>query len=239
MDIGRSLTFLLDDDAWPTKLGLGALIMFVPVLNFAAVGYEVRLIRNVLRDEPRPLPTWNDLGDLFMDGLWLALARLVYTLPMIGLFFCLPLAFLPLVVGAENERDVEQRLLIFFLIGGGVVLMVMVYAFVFGLISPAVTVQYVRQGGLGACFNWGAMLAFVRNNLGAYLVVWAMTLAAGFVLGAVIGPIGVVLNFVPCVGWLAYLALYGAGMFSVLLITGHLVGQLIRADAARGGGTAA
>jgi hypothetical protein len=232
MDIGKSVSYIFEDDGWPTKLGLGALIMFVPVLNFAAIGYEVKVVRSVMQDEPRPLPTWNDLGGLFMDGLWLALARWVFALP-IGLAMCLPLTFFPLLITSQTEREMEQRLPFFFLICGVVFLVVMFLSLILGLISPAMTAQYVRQGTFGACFNLGAMLEFVRNNTAAYFTVWGVTLVAGLVLGAVIGPVGVILNFIPCVGSLAYLGLYGVGLFGVLLVTGHLEGQLLRADLAR------
>ena len=81
MDIGKSLTFVTEDEKWLEKLGIGALITAVPILNFAWSGFMVDLMRNVAAGEPKPLPDWSDLGDKFVKGLIITLAGLIYALP--------------------------------------------------------------------------------------------------------------------------------------------------------------
>ena len=65
----------------------------MPILNFAWSGYMVGIIRNVMNNVAEPLPTWDDLGKKFMDGLILFAAGFIYALPML-ILFCLPLSIM-------------------------------------------------------------------------------------------------------------------------------------------------
>ena len=51
MDIGKVFSYQFEDRQWITKLGLGALISLVPILNVAITGYMVGIIRNVAAHE--------------------------------------------------------------------------------------------------------------------------------------------------------------------------------------------
>ncbi len=44
------------------------------------MGYWARTMKNVAAGQPRPLPSWDDLGGIFSDGLRLLGVYLVYTL---------------------------------------------------------------------------------------------------------------------------------------------------------------
>jgi hypothetical protein len=236
MDIAKSLSYIFDDDEWPEKVGLGGLIMLVPVLNFVGMGYEAQVIRNVAQGEPRPLPMWNDLGSLFMDGLWLALARLAYALPIFALT-CLPVSLMvPLFATAQTDEQINERFPFILLVCGISFVILMGYGVVMGLVSPAITAMYIRRGTFAACFDFVGIVSFIRDNLSNYLLAWLGTIAVSLLLNAVIGPVGFVLSFIPCLGTIAYFLLIGASTFVILLVTGHLIGQLIRADHARLGG---
>ena len=69
MDIGKSFSFAFEDKQWLSKLGLGAVIAMVPILNFAWSGYMVEIIRNVMKNVQEPLPNWDDIGKKFSEGL--------------------------------------------------------------------------------------------------------------------------------------------------------------------------
>ena len=236
MDIGKSVSYIFEDEEWAGKVGVGALIMLVPVLNFVGIGYEAQVIRNVSRGQARPLPAWNDFGAFFMDGLWLALARLVYALPIFALL-CLPLTsfFLLLFTTAQDERRFNTFFPFVILFCGLMFLILLLYSLTIGLLSPAVTAQYIRRGTFTACFDVPAILRFIRDNFSNYLTVWLGSLAVGLALNIIVSPVAVFLSFIPCIGQLAYLALLGGMVIVTLLVTGHLVGQLIRAADARTG----
>lgn len=242
MDVGKSISYIFEDDEWVNKVGIGALIAMVPILNFAGIGYEVQVIRSVARGEARPLPRWSNLGQFFMDGLWLALARLVYALPIFVLMGVPFVSWLILVFATATTQD-EDRFAAFFpfvfLLCGCAFLIMLLYSLTIGVISPAITAQYIRRGGFGACFDVPAILRFIRDNASNYLTVWLMSLAVGLAASAVIAPVGAFLNLIPCLGQLAYVLLLGAVVVIMYAVTGHLVGQLLREDAARTTGTAA
>jgi hypothetical protein len=175
---------------------------------------------------------------MFTDGLWLGLARWVYSLPFVALL-CLPLAaFVGLIVASDSDRQIERGLPLALLLGACFFLALLAYGFTLGFVFPAVTAQYVRRGTFGACFDLVAVLGFIRDNLSDYLAAWAGQIAIGIMIGAVISPLAGALAIIPCLGWMAYALLLGGMSFSILLMSGHLVGQLLRADAARPGAPA-
>jgi len=233
MDIGKAISFIFEDDEWTSEVGIGALIMLVPILNFVGIGYEAQVIRNVSRGQARPLPNWNDLGAFFMDGLWLALARLVYALPIFALL-CLPFGsfFLLLFTTGQDEQRFNTFFPFVILFCGLMFLIILLYSLTIGLLSPAITAQYIRRGTFAACFDVPAILHFIRDNLSDYLTVWLGSLAVGLALNAVVAPVGAVLSFIPCFGQLIYFLLLGGIVIGVMLVSSQLTGQLLRADAA-------
>src|SRR3990172_3893388 len=107
MNISKSFSFVFEDKQWISKLGLGALVTFIPILNFAWSGYMVGILRNVLNNEPEPLPNWDDFGKKLSDGFFLALAGLIYSLPMIVLI-CLPLSIMVIPAILAGNGDMEE-----------------------------------------------------------------------------------------------------------------------------------
>jgi len=235
MEINSSLSYVFKDDDWATKLGLGALFMIIPVVSFACIGYEARVIRNLARGEPRPLPTWDDFGTLLVDGLKLGLARLIYALPGSAVFCCVLTLIIPFIATADTERQVNQRFPFICLVCGGAFIILILYSLSVGFISPALTIQYVRRGTFAACFNLGAMFQLIGDNLADYLTVWAVTLGVSLVLTSIASIAGAFVGVIPCVGQAAYFPVLGCATFLTLLISGHLQGQLIQADNARAG----
>jgi len=51
------------------KLVAGSFLNLIPVVNFLALGYALRLMRHVLTGEKTELPAWEGWGGLFLDGL--------------------------------------------------------------------------------------------------------------------------------------------------------------------------
>jgi len=233
MDINSALNYVFDDEDCVPKVGLGGLLMLVPVLSFAAVGYEARVIRNLVRGEPQPLPTWDDFGAMFRDGLWLGLARLIYSLPVLALLFCSVAVTVPYFFMAESESQMQERLPLILMVCGGAGIILVIYAAILGFFSPAVTIQYVRRGTFAACFDFSAILRLIRHNFADYLTLWAVIIGINLVVGLILSVVSFFINLIPCLGSIAQFLLIGASTFWMLLVAGHLQAQLIRADEAR------
>jgi len=242
MDLGRAYTFAFKDPEWTSKVGLGALMAGVPGLNFVSLGYGVELARNVARGEARPLPTWNRFEKLFVDGFWLSLAHMIYLSPLLAMGGCGLLAlWAGLFLAFQGQTD--QQIGLNFVLVAGVFLVGMlalsVFSFFAGLVMPAVTAQYVRRGTFAACFRFSDVWQLVRDNSSAYLLVWVGMQICSWVVFPVVFAVGTVVSFIPCLGTFAYLLLLGTASFTIWLVSGHLTGQLLVADAARQAATAA
>lgn len=225
MDINKALTFPTEDERWVTKLAIGAILFilsFLIIPMFFIYGYMIQLIRNVMAGIEKPLPEWQDWGKLFMDGLNLFIAGLVYTLP-IWLLMCCSFAFI--IPSANMEGDAAE---IMAGIGGlGILVMscvVFIFAIALMVIGPAIAIQYAREGTLGACFRFSEVIAIARENIGDILIALVVVFAISFVLSLV--------AIIPLIGWIILLAV---NMY-VIFITGHMYGQI---GAKAGGGPAA
>jgi hypothetical protein len=228
MNIGKSFSFPFEDKQWITKLGLGALITLVPILNFAWTGYMVGIIRNVMNGSPEPLPNWDDIGKKFMDGILLAVASFVYALPII-VVFCLPLSFM--IVPAILSGNTDTQGLAEAIAGLGSVLLVClscvfaVYALLLSVIFPAILIIFAREGTLASCFKFREAFNLISKNTSPFLTAWGVNIGLSLAIGFVIGIAQTILNLIPCIGQIASIILtFGVVVYSTS-VYGHLFGQ--------------
>lgn len=230
MDFMQSIRYPFDDEEWITKILIGMLISLVPILNFAAFGYVVQIIRNVARGEDRPLPRWDNLGDLFMKGLLFAIAAFVYVgIPyLIGMVIMMPLGLLPILAG--ESQDAAAALSAAGSLGMvciGLIILVVVLVAGFILLAGLLRFSTGRQE-LGELFQFGENWRLLRENLGTLVMAYIYVLVAGLVLGFVLGCINVVLNIIPCIGTIIAIVISLPAMFYLMLVTGHIYGQAAR-----------
>jgi hypothetical protein len=226
MDFVRAFTFITQDERWPAKVGIGSLVMLAGMfLIFPAIflmGYQVALMRNVIKGAERPLPEWEEWGKLFSDGLQLFVALLIYTLPL-WLFYCagLTIVFLPLLpaLGGGSEEMFAVLMGLVFATWGFLLCLVFVFMLLLLLITPAIYVQYVRTNELAALFRFRELYALIRAHLAEILLVAAAGLLANMSLGVITTP----LIFTGC-----GLILVVPGLVWVMLALAHMYGQIAR-----------
>jgi hypothetical protein len=231
MDAQKSFSYPFEDRDWVSKLGLGALISLVPVLNFAWSGYLVEIIRNVMNHASEPLPTWDDLGKKFTEGLILFGAGLIYASPIL-IALCLPLsiaAFSGLFSGNSNLEDLSRRMteaggVLFF----GILCVGLLYGFVLSIIYPAILVLFAREGTFASCFKLREAFDMIGRNAGAFFTAWGLSLVASLGVGLVVGLVNLVVGWVPCIGWIIGMALaLASGVYSTAVYA-HLFAQFGR-----------
>jgi hypothetical protein len=231
MDIAKSFTYILEDEEWITKLGIGAVLTFffwlllpIPLL----VGYTVAVLRNVRDGYERPLPAWDNWGKLFMDGLFIMIAQFVYTLPFLLLFCVVSIGMVASAGMAElSEELAAASLLATF--GLSACLFLIWYVAIL-LISPAIMIQYGRTGTLGSCFRFGEVIAIVRRNVGDILIAFVAILVVTFVFSAFTSVLGAI----PCLGVIIGLVISLAFSPYLVMVTGHLYGQIAAKDSGIG-----
>ncbi len=206
MDIGSSFSYMFQDENWLKKILIGGVVSLIPIVDFAAIGYLIQVIRNVRDGQPTPLPEWDQFGKYFMDGLWIFLIVLVYMIPVI-LLACLQGIGGAVAAGAKNESAANALSIIsacFSCLMG-------LWALLVGIISPAILIRYAEVGEFMAGFRFGEVFSVITSNVGSYVIVLLLMWVASFIggLGTILCVIGVIFT-----------------AFWANLVSGNLLGQL-------------
>lgn len=226
MDVAKAFTYFAEDERWMGKLVIGVLVSLASFLilpGFLLSGYMVGITRNVMNGEKRPLPEWEDLGTLFMDGLSIVVASIVYTLPfwlLTCIAFVTTIGFGGLSEATQMSEDAVAAGIL--ATWGLIACLFIIFMLAFFFISPAIVIQYVREGNLSACFRFGEVLAIVRDNFGDILIAGLTPFAASFVLSIVFAA----LNAIICIGTvISFVLSFVMGPY-LAAVTGHLYGQI-------------
>ncbi len=224
MDIGKSLTYMFEDEKWANKVVVGAAINMIPILNFASAGYMLATIRNVANDVVPSLPTWDDFGDYFVKGLILTVIGLVYSLPLL-ILSCCPLVLMFLTAFSENEEMAAALGVIYLLVIGLFGLLVLLYALAYTFVMPAVMLQYASAGDFSAAFQFGQIFAFIRDNINSYVKAWLYVLVLGVVIGIGELMVGLIVGWIPICGWIFSWVLGLGVAFWTYLVVAYVYGQ--------------
>ncbi|HHB91250.1 MAG TPA: DUF4013 domain-containing protein [Anaerolineae bacterium] len=205
MDIGKSFGYVFEDKKWIEKVLIGGLVSIIPILgHILLLGYFVELVRNVRQHQPEPLPEWDNWGEKLAEGVKLLIIMLVWSLPLIILFF---VAFVPLFFATDSDSGTFLSIILFCFN-----CLLFLYAIVVALAAPSITIRFAETGELGAGFQIGDILAFTKEHVGQILLVvivsWVVYMIAGLV-GMLLCGIGLLFT-----------------MFWAGLVYYHMVGQI-------------
>ncbi len=218
MDIGSAFTYMFDDQDWLKKIAIGGGVILIalalsPILVGLLLllpinGYMLEALKNVRDGRPTPLPEWGNFGDLFTKGLMIFVIGLVYSLPGL-LFACGSLLTNPQIIAELTpnvDRDVIASLGI---VSGCLSCIQFILSLLGSALVPAALIRYAQYGTLGSAFQFGAIISFVKNNLGDYLIVFLLSLVSNLAaaLGIILCLVGIV--FTGFWGVLVNAGLYG------------------------------
>jgi hypothetical protein len=182
---------------------MGGLFMLASVFiigAFFVYGYLAKLVRNVIAGDPHPLPEWDDLGEYFSEGLRMFGVALVYTLPFIMLMF---IFIVPSIIAEAADSDALRNL------GGGMAACVWCIAFTLGMAMalwlPGALLFTAVERRFGAGFEFAQIAAFIKANIGNYLLAFVVWLVVRMVV-----PFGMILL---CVG------IFFTGFWSLVVAT--------------------
>jgi hypothetical protein len=211
MEIGKAFTFVTEDEQWITKVLIGGLIQFVPLLGTIAIlGYSYRVAQNVARGNPRPLPAWGEFGDFLGRGFFALVIQIVYLLPLIvlyGVFLFLTVA------GAAAAEDSEAVAGVLGLLSLCLIPLQLVVALVCVFASLAAIMRYLATDSLGEAFKFGEVIATLRNHIGSFLMILAVGILAGLAAGLGVIACGIGVLF--------------TGFYAQCVI-GHVIGQAMQ-----------
>ncbi len=232
MDIRKAFGFQLEDKRWLNKLGLAAAVAAVPILNLAFSGYVIDVLRNVARGSSEPLPEWDDLGKRFVEGAILLAATFVYALPGL-LVICLPTSLIVLsgaLSGSQNLQSLESTIRS----AGGALFycllcVLLLYVLLLSIVHPAITILFSRQCTFASCFKIREALQMVRRDVSGFFTAWLGYVVATIVVALVVGLIGALTGWIPCIGWAVGLVLSLGSLVYLGTVYAHLFGQFAQA----------
>ncbi len=144
---------------------------------FFVYGYLARLVRNVIASVPHPLPEWDDLGEYFSEGLRLFCVALVYTLPMIVVA---TVFIIPLIIAQTADSDGAKN------IGVGIAACVSCLipplSLAMALWLPGAMLFAVVERRFGAAFEFAQIFAFIKANIGNYLLAFVVSLVVRLIV---------------------------------------------------------
>jgi hypothetical protein len=176
IDIGRSLSFITEDEQWISKVLIGGLILLIPIVGqIAMLGYMIETGQNLTRGREKPLPEWGEFGSKMLMGFHAFLISLVYALPVVLLVFIFVCVIGAMAAGAEGR---EEEL------AGGIVAAMFCISpliIILGLLIQIATfagwVRYIRTGAsLGSAFAVGPVWEMLRASPGTWLITFLVYL---------------------------------------------------------------
>lgn len=174
---------------WGGIAALGSMILIgLPFL----FGYITRCGREVLRGNDK-LPAWDNLGDVFKDGIMVILVAVLFAL-ISGILYVFIVPFF--VVGIIVESEALIIISLFMLLPA------IVISFVLSLLMPAAWVQYAVTGDLIKALNPINALRLAAKNPLAYIA----AVIAAFIVQVVMSIPAVLIITIPWTSFASYAA---------------------------------
>ncbi len=193
MDFGKAFSFPFEDADWLKKIGIAALLLFIPLLGMLWVsGWSLEITKKVIRRDPEPLAAWDDFGGYLVRGFQVFIIGFVYALPVILATTCVSLVF-PAAMD-PNAADEAGYAAIAAMVC--VYCVVIIYSILLAFVIPAALGHFANEGKFSAAFRFGEIIGLVRAAPGAYLLALIGNILAGFIagLGVILCAVGVVLT---------------------------------------------
>jgi hypothetical protein len=190
MNIGRSFSFVFDDEDWLVKILIGGVVALAGILTLGILflpllGAVLVTMRNVIDGKEDPMPSWNDFGGLFTKGFFVFVISLGYSLipaALIGCMFILPFGLIGGAAGAGGEDAAGAAAGISLLLLICLIPLAIVVGLAFQLIIYAALIRYAETDSVGAAFEFGTVWGMLRNNLNPILLAFVVNLIMGFII---------------------------------------------------------
>jgi len=212
VDVGRSFTYILEDEEWWKKVLIAGLLTLIPIVGqFYGAGYMLAALANVIAGREVPLPdALEDVGAKIGKGFMVSVIVLIYALPLIIVGACSGAG--SAFPGFATDYDTEQILGIVTIVWSACFgCIAILYGVLMGLMLPFAIATYADTGQFGAALKVGDIFAMLRSNIGPAFIVLVMTFVAALaasIAGSILCGIGLFATAIYAQLALAYL--YGS-----------------------------
>ena len=196
MEFGKAFVYQFEDQEWLKKLGIGALLLLIPLLGQLWIaGWSLEITKRVIRRDPQPLADWDDFGGYLVRGFLVFIIGFVYALPIILVSACVSVLFPSAFdLSASNEVATSAWIVV-----ACVNCVIVLYSILLALFIPAALGNFAVKEQFGAAFRFGEVWGLVRAAPGAYILVFLGTILTGFIAG-----LGIILCFIGVVITISY-----------------------------------
>lgn len=196
MEFGKAFVYQFEDQEWLKKLGIGALLLLIPLLGQLWIaGWSLEITKRVIRRDPQPLADWDDFGGYLVRGFLVFIIGFVYALPIILVSACVSVLFPSAFdLSASNEVATSAWIVV-----ACVNCVIVLYSILLALFIPAALGNFAVKEQFGAAFRFGEVWGLVRAAPGAYILVFFGTILTGFIAG-----LGIILCFIGVVITISY-----------------------------------
>lgn len=193
MDFGKAFSFPFDDSDWITKIGIGAVLLLIPLLGlFWIAGWSLEVTKRVIRRNPEELPAWDDFGGYLVRGFQVFILYFVYVLPIVLVSTCVSIISSTVFDPSAGEEMGYAFTAVIICVN----CLIFLYSILLLFVVPAALGNFASKEQFSAAFRFGEVFSLVRAAPGAYLLALLGNLLAGLIagLGVILCVIGVVLT---------------------------------------------
>jgi len=169
------------------RLAILIVLDIIPIVNLIVLGYMTRVVKETpISLEPPPL---REYGDMFIQGLKVAIAAFLYML--------VPLILIILGVGSFIFGAVGMGMFFpaFGAIGVGLLVVGAILAFAIAIIMAMAIVHMVKNNSFGKAFAVGEILGIIGKIGWGKYILWLIVM---FIIAVIVGAVG----SIPLIGWL-------------------------------------
>lgn len=187
-NIGELLTFPFNTAEGRKNFLIGCLAsmasFFIPILpSILVYGYIARIIRKISAGEAPSMPDWDNLNDMFMDGLRLYGVKLLIGLPLLVILFG-GIGFYAIgmiVIGIQDDPNLFGIFLpILLLIFGATMCISFPLGIATAIIGYPASIHAVVRQNFSAGFKFSEWWPILRINIGGFLLAILLTYAISF-----------------------------------------------------------
>jgi hypothetical protein len=217
MDISRSFSYPTEDQDWLTKVALGGLLSWIPIVGqFYLYGYALETLQNIIAGREVPLPeVVEDFGGKLLKGLMIAVINFIYALPLIVIIGGAQAAnFAPLMAENASEEAFTAITTVLTIVSVCFGCLALIYGILMSLVIPFAWSKYAESEQFSDAFKLGEIWELLKNNIGPAFIVTVISGLAGFIAllaGSLLCGVGLIVT-----------------MFYAQLIIAFLYGSLYR-----------
>ncbi|MGB6123025.1 MAG: DUF4013 domain-containing protein, partial [Bacteroidota bacterium] len=148
---------------WVVKLLVGVVFMLLSIFLvgiFILVGYFIQLTQRVMRQEPRPLPEWGDIGGKLILGFKFCVVYFIYLLPIFLLM--IPIIIFPLL--AEISGNDDMIALVALVYSFAYTLVVIPYSLALTVLIPIIIYRFAERERIGDALDLATIIREFKHN---------------------------------------------------------------------------